>query len=121
VAWNVYLGGPGVLPVAREIARAVRASSGGLPWVKALALEANGQAQLSMNLVNIDTTPLAFVMERVCAEARARGVEPVASELIGLLPERCLARTSPEELLLHDFSPSRLLEPRIRALSAPTD
>jgi glutamate formiminotransferase len=116
VAWNVYLGGAEQLPVAREVARAVRASSGGLPAVKALALVANGQAQLSMNLVDIDQSPLAYVMERVVAESRARGVEPVASELIGLLPERCLEGTSPEALLLHDFTPRVLLEPRVRAL-----
>jgi glutamate formiminotransferase len=116
VAWNVYLGGAEWLPVAREVARAVRASSGGLPAVKALALVANGQAQVSMNLVDIDETPLARAMAQVCAESRARGVEPVASELIGLLPERCLEGTTPEALLLHDFTPRVLLEPRVRVL-----
>ena len=52
VAYNVYLGGKEFLPVAKDVAKAVRGSSGGLRHVKGLGLEVDGQAQVSMNLVD---------------------------------------------------------------------
>lgn len=119
VAYNVYLGPAANLPVAREIARAVRASSGGLPYVKALALVVDGQAQLSMNLTDVDRTPLLAVYARVEAEARSRGVEPTWSELVGLLPERALDAAGAARVHLRDFGPHRLLERRIADALAP--
>jgi glutamate formiminotransferase len=44
IAYNVYLGPATNLPVAKEVAKAVRGSSGGLRYVKALGLEVDGQA-----------------------------------------------------------------------------
>ena len=44
VAYNVYLGPATNLPIAKEVAKALRHSSGGLRYVKALGLEVNGQA-----------------------------------------------------------------------------
>lgn len=90
VAWNVYLGPESNLPVARAVARAVRESGGGLPAVKAIGLVVDGQAQLSMNLVDLDRTPLHVAVERARAEAAALGVGDTWSELVGLIPERCL-------------------------------
>jgi glutamate formiminotransferase len=114
VAYNVHLGPAANLGVARAVARAVRASSGGLPHVKALALEVDGQAQLSMNLVDVDRTPLLAVYERVEREAVARGVAPTWSELVGLLPERALDAAGAQRVGLRDFGPHRILEQRIR-------
>ena len=71
VAYNVYLGPCDNLPVAKDVAKAVRGSSGGLRYVKALALEVDGQAQVSMNLVDIDRTPLYRAYEAVRSEAAA--------------------------------------------------
>ena len=93
---------------------AVRASSGGLPAVKALALEVDGQAQVSMNLVDVDVTPLEAAYARVEAEALARGAPPKWSELVGLAPERTLDARVARRVRLRDFGPHRLLEPRIR-------
>lgn len=118
VAFNVYLGPASNLPVARAVARAVRESSGGLPGVKAIGLTVDGQAQVSMNLVDLDQTNLAAAFARVAAEAAARGAAVTWSELIGLMPERALAGTTPERLCLRDFSPDRLLEPCIAAAVA---
>ncbi|MFI5243352.1 MAG: glutamate formimidoyltransferase, partial [Gemmatimonadales bacterium] len=51
VAYNVYLGDASNLAVAKDVAKAVRGSSGGLRHVKAMGIEVDGQAQVSMNLV----------------------------------------------------------------------
>ncbi|MFP5355141.1 MAG: glutamate formimidoyltransferase, partial [Gemmatimonadota bacterium] len=56
VAYNVYLGGKENLQVAKDVAKALRHSSGGLRYVKGLGLEVDGQAQVSMNLVDIEKT-----------------------------------------------------------------
>ena len=91
VAWNINLASQD-LNAAREIARAVRESGGGLPRVKALGLElrSRAQVQVSINLTDFDLTPMHLVFERVREEARLRGIEIVGSELIGLIPERAL-------------------------------
>ena len=118
VAFNVYLGPAANLPVAKAVARAVRESSGGLPAVKALGLVVDGQAQVSMNLVDLDRTSLADAFTGVESEAAARGVQVTWSELIGLLPERALADTSPERLRLRNFDDRRILERRLADLAA---
>ena len=74
VAYNVYLGGAANLAVAKDVAKAVRGSSGGLRYVKGLGLEVDGQAQVSMNLVDTEKTPLYRAFDAVKMEAEARGV-----------------------------------------------
>src|SRR4029079_17100823 len=74
VAYNVYLGPASNVPVAKEVAKAVRGSSGGLRYGKALGLEVDGQAQVSMNLVDTERTPLHRAYELVRQEAAAHGV-----------------------------------------------
>ena len=90
VAYNVYLGDAKNLPVAKEVAKAIRGSSGGLRYVKGLGMEVDGQAQVSMNLVDTEKTPLHRVFEIVKSEAAAHGVSPTWSEIVGLVPERVL-------------------------------
>jgi glutamate formiminotransferase/formiminotetrahydrofolate cyclodeaminase len=118
VAYNVYLGGAENLAIAKEVAKAVRESSGGLPAVKALGLEVGGQAQVSMNLVDTDRTPLAVAYDAVAAEALARGAAPTRSELIGLVPEKVLLDTAVHHVRLDGFTPSMVLERRVREVSA---
>ena len=117
VAYNVYLGPAANLPVAREVAKAVRGSSGGLRFVKALGLEVDGQAQVSMNLVDTERTPLHRAYELVRSEAAAHGVVPTWSELVGLVPERTLLDAGARHVQLRGFSPAMLLEHRVRAAS----
>lgn len=114
VAYNIYLGGAEHLAVAKQVARAVRQSSGGLPHVKALGLEVDGQAQVSMNLVDTESTSIARVFDTVKAEAEALGVSPTWSEIVGLVPERALLDTAAHHLLLRDFSLDRVLEHKVR-------
>ena len=65
VAYNVYLGPASNMPVAKEVAKALRGSSGGLRFVKAMGFEVDGQAQVSMNLVDTEKTPLHRVFDMV--------------------------------------------------------
>jgi len=94
VAYNVYLGPASNLAVAKNVAKAVRGSSGGLRYVKGLGLEVDGQAQVSMNLVDTEKTPLYRAYDMVKMEAEAQGVSPTWSEIVGLVPERALFDTA---------------------------
>jgi glutamate formiminotransferase/formiminotetrahydrofolate cyclodeaminase len=115
VAYNVYLGDAHNVAVAKEVAKAVRGSTGGLRYVKALGLEVDGQAQVSMNLVDTERTPLFLAFDMVRMEAEARGVSPTWSEIVGLVPERALFDTAARHVQLRDFTPEMVLERRVRA------
>jgi glutamate formiminotransferase/formiminotetrahydrofolate cyclodeaminase len=120
IAFNAYLGPATNLPIAASIARAVRESSGGLPGVKALAFEVDKQAQLSMNLVDLDRTGLAAAFAAVHAEAARRRVDVTWTEVVGLLPERALWDAGAQALRLARFTPDLVLEHRLRqTVSAP--
>jgi glutamate formiminotransferase len=62
IAYNLFLQ-TNDIRVARQIARAIRESSGGLPGVRALGLLVEGQAQVSINLADFRQTPLHRVEE----------------------------------------------------------
>ena len=115
VAYNVYLGPASNLAVAKDVAKAVRGSSGGLRYVKGLGLEVDGQAQVSMNLVDIEKTPLYRAFDMVKMEAEARGVSPTWSEIVGLVPERALFDTAARHVQLREFSPDLVLERKVRS------
>ena len=115
VAYNVYLGPASNLPVAKAVAKAVRGSSGGLRHVKGLGLEVDGQAQVSMNLVDTEKTPLHRAFDMVKMEAEAQGVSPTWSEIVGLVPERVLFETAARHIQLRDFKPEIVLENKVRA------
>ncbi|MGH7702788.1 MAG: glutamate formimidoyltransferase [Gemmatimonadales bacterium] len=117
VAYNVFLGPASNLPVAKEVAKAVRASSGGLPSVKGLGLEVDGQAQVSMNLVDTEQTPLHQAYEAVTAEAGKRGAAVTWSEIVGLVPERVLEAAAVHYLRLNGFKAEQVLDRRIRGAS----
>ncbi len=114
VAYNVYLGGPENVGVAKEVAKALRHSSGGLRYVKGLGLEVEGQAQVSMNLTDVSKTPLYRAFDMVKMEAQARGVSPTWSEIVGLVPEQALFETAARHIQLRSFSPDMVLERKVR-------
>ena len=115
VAYNVYLGPASNMPVAKDVAKAVRGSSGGLRYVKAMGFEVDGQAQVSMNLVDTERTPLHRVFDIVKMEAEAHGVSPTWSEIVGLVPERALFEAAARHILRRDFTPELVLERKVRA------
>ena len=113
VAFNVYLDS-GDIALAKEIARRIRTSSGGLPAVQASGFEVGGKAQVSMNLLDVDTTPPATVYAAIEAAARERGVGILKSEIVGLIPERAVLGAAAAALKLPDAA-DHLLEAKIRA------
>ena len=112
IAFNVYLGTDDV-EVAKFIARAVRHSSGGLRYVKALGLLVKGQAQVSMNLTDYRKTPVHRVLEMIRREAERYGVAVVESELIGLIPNEALVEAAKFYLQLDGLSSHQILENRV--------
>src|SRR5207244_10683815 len=75
----------------------------------------NAQAQVSMDLLDIDTTPPARVFAAVEAAARERGVGILRSEVVGLIPERAVIGAGAAYLKLPDAA-DHLLEAKIRAV-----
>src|SRR3954471_468134 len=114
VAYNVYLGPASNLHIAKNVAKAVRGSSGGLRYVKGLGLEDDGQAQVSLNLVDTEKTPLYRAFDMVRMEAEAQGVSPTWSEIVGLVPEKALFETAARHIQLRDFKPEMVLEKKVR-------
>jgi glutamate formiminotransferase len=111
IAFNINLSTPD-LAIAREIAAAIRTSSGGLPCVKALgvALESRQLSQVTMNLTDFERTPVHVVFARVRELAAARGAGIAGSELIGLIPRAALEGSEEWLPTLEDFHPCRVLE-----------
>ena len=119
VAYNVYLGPASNLPLAKTIAKSARESSGGFPYVKALGLDVDGQAQVSMNLVDTSETPMHTVFDFVKQQAAAQGIAVTWSEIVGLVPERALFDAAADHLQLSKFTLDQVLERRVR--EAATD
>ena len=65
---------------------------GTLKSVKAIGwfIEEYGVAQISMNLTNINVTPVHIAFDEVCKKADARGIRVTGSELVGLVPLNAL-------------------------------
>lgn len=118
IAFNVNLVAPDV-ESAKIIASRIRASSGGLPHVKALglALPSRNQAQVSINLTDIEVTPLHVVFDAVVSEARSLGIGIASSELIGLMPRTALEAAAVHYLRIENFRPHSVLETRLEEAS----
>ena len=91
IAFNVNLQTSDVA-IARRIARSVRFSSGGLPYVKAVGvmLASRNLAQVSMNLTDFEQTPIHVAFEAVRSEAERHGVGIAGTEIIGLVPKKAV-------------------------------
>jgi glutamate formiminotransferase len=113
IAFNVNLRGD--LAVAREIAALVREKGGGFPGVRALGLDLPraGLVQVSMNVEDWEAAALHEIVERIAAEAHARGAEVEGSELVGLMPAGAAAAAAGAMLRIDGFDASRVLELRL--------
>jgi glutamate formiminotransferase / 5-formyltetrahydrofolate cyclo-ligase len=118
IAYNVNLA-TDRLDVAKKIAAAIRFSSGGFRYVKAMgvALEDRGIVQVSINLTNYQKTPMFRVFEAVKREAARYGVDVLESEIVGLVPAAALVETAEHFLQLASFTPNQVLENRLRSTS----
>ncbi len=116
VAYNLDLRTADV-GIARAIAASIRESAGGMPGVQAIGLELElaGRVQVSMNVLDLERSPLHEVVERVRQEAAWRGVKVVDGELVGLVPERVLADARAAGVTIPGVDESRVLE---RALAS---
>lgn len=116
IAFNAYLDTDDVA-VAQAIAVAIRASGGGLPYLKALGLLVGGRAQVSMNVIDFRLTPLAAIMERLRAEVARHGVAITETELVGLIPQAALIDYAIASLQLPPQTRERVLERRLGAVT----
>jgi len=122
VAFNVNLGTNDV-KVAKEIARAVGSSSGGLCHVKSigLALERRGLVQVSMNIVDFEKNGLYRVLELIRMEARKWGVPVVETEVYGMVPAAALLESASYYMQIAGFDPSQVIELRLLQLLGDDD
>jgi len=116
VAFNVYLSGTDEAP-AKDIARGIRESSGGLPALRAIgfAVPERGCVTVSMNLTDHEVTGLVRAFDAVAAGASARGLDVLDSEIVGLVPASALGEGVASQVMLAGFDPDaqvleRLLE-----------
>jgi glutamate formiminotransferase/formiminotetrahydrofolate cyclodeaminase len=117
IAFNVYLASQDV-SIAKAIAKKIRASSGGLPSVKALGMLVEGRAQVSMNLTNFRQTSVSTVVEAIRSEAGNLGTKIHHSELIGLIPQEALIEAAVGSLQLEGFQPEQILERQLSEAAA---
>jgi glutamate formiminotransferase/formiminotetrahydrofolate cyclodeaminase len=116
IACNVNLATEDI-SIAARIARAVRGSSGGLQFVKAIPIELRKrrQAQVSMNLIDYESTPLFRAFEMVKREAERYGVAVAGTEIVGLAPQAALDACGEFYLRIENFHENLVLENRLRA------
>jgi glutamate formiminotransferase len=116
IAYNINLNSDR-LDVAKKIAAAVRHSTGGFRFVKAMGvmLEDRNIAQVSMNLTNYQKTPIFRVFEMVKREAERYGVTILESEIVGLVPSAALMATAEYYLQIEGFSGDQVLENKLRS------
>jgi glutamate formiminotransferase len=115
IAYNINLN-TDRLDVAKQIAAAVRHSSGGLRHVKAMGIKLDDRnlAQVSMNLTNYEKTPIFRVFEMVKREAERYGVAVLESEIIGLVPSAALVSSAEFYLQLGRFGSAQILENKLK-------
>jgi len=120
IAFNINLR-TNDLSIAKQIARAVRGRDGGLSLLKALGFQlgTRGLVQVSMNLVDYETTGLRRAYEAVQKEAQRLGVEIAGTEIVGLVPEAALDTKAEYFSLLENFGADAVVEQRLKAKLKP--
>ena len=91
--------------IAKKIAKVIRGSSGGFRSCKAMGfmLEDRGIAQVSMNMVNYEDTPLYVVYEMIKNLAERYGTTVIESEIVGLTPAKAMIDCAEFYLRAKDF------------------
>jgi len=133
IAYNINLNTSDV-NVAKQIAKAIRFSSGGYRYVKSMgvSLASRNLAQVSINLTDFEQTPVHRVFETVRREAERYGASIIGSEIVGLVPRKALEMAAEFYLRAENYRPDIVLENRMErvlpgglgefldALAAPT-
>jgi glutamate formiminotransferase/formiminotetrahydrofolate cyclodeaminase len=115
VAFNANLN-TGDVRVAKAVAAAIREQNGGLKHVRALgfSIEGGRRAQVSMNLVNTEATPIHRVLTLIRDEAARHGAMISGCELVGLVPEAAMLDAAEHALQLESFRRDQVLELRLK-------
>ncbi|MBI5367451.1 MAG: glutamate formimidoyltransferase [Planctomycetes bacterium] len=114
IAYNVYLDEKDA-KVSKRIAKKIRTSSGGFPFLMAKGVEipTRGLSQVTMNLTNFQVTSVKFVFDEIGKLAAEAGVKVLESEIVGLVPRAAMEGASPEHLLLAGWNGTRIIENRL--------
>lgn len=117
VAFNVNLVTEDIV-VARAVASALRASSGGLRYVKAIGLSLSGRkmVQVSCNVVDFEKNPLYRVVEFIRMEAKRWGVKVAETEIYGMVPAAALLESVSYYLQASEFTSNQVIEHRLLEL-----
>ena len=113
IAYNINLDTSDV-HIAKKIANSIREAKGGYKYVRAMGIsvQVGGRdvAQVTINMVNYNGTPLFRVFETVKSEAARYGVNIIGSEIIGLTPMQALLDVAEFYLRLDGFDRKQVLE-----------
>ena len=112
VAFNAFLD-TGDVEIARAVARQVRESDGGLRAVRALGFGVGGRAQVSMNLTDLEETPIPLALEAVRSAAAEHGASVESTELVGLAPLEAILQTARYYLGLRELEADHVLETKL--------
>jgi glutamate formiminotransferase len=115
VAFNAFLDTDDV-EAARVVARRIRESGGGLPALKALGFLVGGKAQVSMNLTDLEQTPIPVALEAVRSAAAELGASVESTEIVGLAPLAAILDTARYYLGLRELAPDHVLEMKLYGL-----
>lgn len=111
IAYNVNLGTKD-LDIAKEIAKKMRFSSGGLRFCRAIALplEEKGIVQISMNLTNFEKTSVPVVYELIKSLADSYGIAITEAELVGPVPLAAIEEVVRHCLRVRAFKINQIIE-----------
>ena len=113
IAYNINLDTSDV-NIAKKIANSIREAKGGYKYVRAMGVTVQigdrDIAQVTINMVNYQGTPLFRVFETVKSEAARYGVNVLGSEIIGLTPMQALLDAAEFYLQLDGFDRKQVLE-----------
>lgn len=111
IAFNVNLATKD-LSIAKTIAKKIRESSGGIPYIKALGLnlKSRGISQVSMNLTNYKVTGIKKAYEAIEKEAKKLNTQILESEIIGMIPEEGLPKNAKKNLKITNFKNTQILK-----------
>ena len=113
IAYNINLDTDDV-SIAKKIANCIREAKGGFKYVRAMGISVNVRgrdvAQVTINMVNYQGTPLFRVFETVKNEAARYGVNVIGSEIVGLTPLQALLDVAEYYLRLDGFERTQVFE-----------
>jgi glutamate formiminotransferase len=118
-AFNVVLAPDATMDAGRDIAASLREAGGGLPGVRAIAIElGDRRIQISTNVHDPISVPLAEVVATIATLASARGTTPLEAELVGLVPEAALAGYPDDVVPFSTDVRARTIEARLESRRA---